>query len=38
MPYLAFAAGSVDRVEIELTYDDLSVDTAAFDRAQVMMP
>lgn len=38
MPYLAFAAGLVDRVEIELTYDDLSVDTAAFDRAQVMMP
>jgi hypothetical protein len=38
LPYRAFPAGSVARILVELTYDDLSVDRAEFDRKAVMMP
>lgn len=38
LPYKAFPAGSVARILVELTYDDLSVDRAEFDRKAVMMP
>lgn len=38
LPYRAFARGSVASITVEITYDDLSVDTARFERAAVMMP
>jgi hypothetical protein len=37
-PYLALEAGSVETVEIELLYDDLTTDSASFDRAAILMP
>lgn len=37
-PYRAIALGSVQRVEVQLTYDDLSTDNAVFERAAVLMP
>jgi hypothetical protein len=38
LPYRAFPLGSVDSVTVEITYDDLSTDSARFDRAGVLMP
>lgn len=38
LPYVALPAGSVQSVQVEITYDDLSTDSASFDRAQVLMP
>ena len=37
-PMLIFPAGSIATVEIEITYDDLSTETARFSRASVQMP
>lgn len=36
--YEAHPLGSVATVEVEITYDDLSTDTAQFERRQVLMP
>ena len=38
LPYRSFEQGSIQRVEVQITYDDLSTDMAVFDRAQVLMP
>lgn len=38
LPYRGFALGSVDSIEIELTYDDLSTQTSRFERKAVLMP
>ena len=38
LPYLSFPRGSVARVEVQITYDDLGTDGARFDRAAVLMP
>ena len=38
LPYLAFPAGTVDSVDVQITYDDLTTDNAAFARAAIMMP
>lgn len=38
LPYRAFPAGSVQSILVELTFDDLSVERAEFDRKAVMMP
>lgn len=37
-PMQTFPAGSIGTVEIEITYDDLSTDSAQFSRASVLMP
>ncbi|WP_093118453.1 hypothetical protein [Salinihabitans flavidus] len=36
--YEVHAAGSVQQITVELLYDDLSVETASFERAAVLMP
>ena len=38
LPFVSFALGSVESVQVELLYDDLSRDSAEFARAQVLMP
>ncbi len=38
LPYRDFAPGSVQTIEVEITYDDLTTDSATFQRAQVLMP
>ena len=38
LPYRGFAPGSVEALEIEITYDDLGTDRATFRRAEVLMP
>ncbi|MDJ0821884.1 MAG: hypothetical protein QNJ09_08770 [Paracoccaceae bacterium] len=38
LPYRSYAAGSLESVSVELIYDDLSTDTADYDRAAVQMP
>ena len=38
LPYLSFAAESVETVIVEVTYDDGSKETARFARNQVLMP
>lgn len=38
LPYTALALGSVQRIDITLTYDDGTTDSATFDRAAVLMP
>ena len=38
LPYRAFELGSVQSLQVELVYDDLSTDSASFDRAQVRIP
>ncbi|MEY8840622.1 hypothetical protein AB9K41_16500, partial [Cribrihabitans sp. XS_ASV171] len=38
LPYRAFPLGSVETVEVELVYDDLTRETAQFDRAAILMP
>ncbi|MGR3320697.1 MAG: hypothetical protein ACU0DK_02065 [Pseudooceanicola sp.] len=36
--YTAFPLGSVQSVQVELVYDDLTTETASFDRQSVLMP
>ncbi|MEC3859959.1 hypothetical protein VK792_01560 [Mesobacterium sp. TK19101] len=38
LPYERFALGSVQKVEIELTYDDLTIESAKFERKAILMP
>lgn len=38
LPYRAFPPGSVQMIEVQLTYDDLSVERAIFDRGSILMP
>ncbi len=38
LPYQAFALGSVESVSIEILYDDLSTDSARFERNAILMP
>lgn len=38
LPYKGFAQGSVDTITVELTYDDLTTDTATYMRKAVLMP
>ena len=38
LPYVALPAGSIETVEIELTYDDLGTESAAFARKLIQMP
>lgn len=38
LPYRAFAAGSIQSITVEITYDDLTTDTAEFERKAVLMP
>ncbi len=38
LPYRGFEAGSIRSVEVQITYDDLSTDTATFERSAVLMP
>lgn len=38
VPYLTMRAGSVQKVVIELTYDDMTTDRAEFPRATVLIP
>lgn len=38
LPYVALPPGSVQRVEVMVTYDDGTMDSAGFDRAAVLMP
>ncbi|TNF23103.1 MAG: hypothetical protein EP318_01830 [Rhodobacteraceae bacterium] len=37
-PYLGFALGSVQSLEVRLTYDDLGTDQAGFERRAVLIP
>ena len=37
-PYAAYPLGSVEEVEVQITYDDLSTDSARFDRNGVLIP
>jgi hypothetical protein len=37
-PYVRLPLGSVESVEVTIVYDDLSEDSATFDRAAVLMP
>lgn len=38
LPYRAFALGSVAELSVRITYDDLGVEEASWQRAQVLMP
>lgn len=38
LPYRSFAAGSVQQLDVRITYDDLSVDTISVARKAVLMP
>lgn len=38
LPYVGFPLGSVQSVEVRITYDDLGTDQAGFDRREVMIP
>ena len=38
LPYRAFAPGSVSRIDVQITYDDLDTDSASFDRQGVLIP
>ena len=38
LPYQVFGLGSVGSVTVEILFDDLTTDSARFDRAQVLMP
>ncbi|ASM72791.1 MULTISPECIES: hypothetical protein [Roseobacteraceae] len=38
LPYRVFAAGSVQQLDVRITYDDLSVDTISVERKAVLMP
>lgn len=38
LPYKAFGLGTVATIEVQVTYDDLTTDTAKFDRQGVLIP
>lgn len=38
LPYRSFVLGSIEKIDVELTYDDLSVESHSYDRAGVLMP
>lgn len=38
LPYKAFPLGSIQQVEVHVTFDDLSTDSAKFDRRGVQIP
>ena len=38
LPYRSFPLGSVQSVHVEVTYDDLAVEDAGFERAAIKMP
>ena len=38
LPYRAFGAGQVQSVEVQITYDDLTTDSARFDRQGIEIP
>lgn len=38
LPFITLPLGSVEKVTIELLYDDGSTDTVTFERAKVLMP
>lgn len=38
LPYLAFRLGSVNKIDIQIVYDDLSMDAASFDRGNILIP
>ena len=38
LPYLGFGLKSVDSVQVEITYDDQTVDTASFARQAILIP
>jgi len=38
LPYQGHPAGSVDSVQVKITYDDLGIDSATFERAMVLIP
>jgi len=38
LPYRVFPLGSVGEVSVRITYDDLGVEEASWQRAQVLMP
>ena len=38
LPYRAFPGGSVETLSVEITFDDLSTDSAVFERRAVLIP
>lgn len=38
LPYVSFPLNSVQRVTVEITYDDLATETASFERNQIRIP
>ncbi len=38
LPYRSYPAGSVQQLDVRITYDDLSVDTISVERGAVLMP
>ena len=38
LPYGVFALGSVQTIDVELTYDDLTTESASFERQAVKIP
>lgn len=38
LPYVSFELGSVQTIDVEILYDDLTTDTAQFERKSVLMP
>ena len=38
LPYLSLRAGAVQKITIQIVYDDLSMDVASFDRGSVLIP
>lgn len=38
LPYLRLRLGSVQTIDIQLVYDDLSMDVATFERANILVP
>ncbi len=38
LPYLTLRLGSVQKIDIQLVYDDLSMDSASFERGNVLIP
>ena len=38
LPYLSMRLGSVQTIEIQIVYDDLSMERARFERGNVLIP
>jgi hypothetical protein len=38
LPYLSLRAGAVQKITVQIVYDDLSMDVASFDRGSVLIP